>query len=274
MEDINDHVPIFEEASYSTEVKESMSVGSTVTTVRATDKDSGKNGEVLYTIKSQTSKPDVFRIDPKSGVISTRLKLDREAEQTHTIVVEATDQGPPAERLSASTTVTITVLDENDNYPQFSQKTYYLQVEEDIDFSRRPVVGRVAAYDEDEGLNSIIQYSLIGGNTANQFSVDEDSGDITVTKQLDHETTKTYRLVIRAQDRGSPTRSNTTQVIINLDDVNDHSPKFYSQYFQEAVAENVPVGFSIVRIQAYDSDEGENARISYALGSSPLVRLQ
>ena len=71
--------------------------------------------------------------------------------------------------------------------------------------------------------------------------------------------------MIRAQDRGSPTRSNTTQVIINLDDVNDHSPKFYSQYFQEAVAENVPVGFSIVRIQAYDSDEGENARISYAL---------
>ena len=33
-------------------------------------------------------------------------------------------------------------------------------------------------------------------------------------------------------------------------DINDHSPKFYSQYFQEAVAENVPVGYSVVRIQA------------------------
>ena len=127
------------------------------------------------------------------------------------------------------------------------------------------MIGRVRADDADEGLNAVIHYSIIGGNTQDQFEVNEDSGDISVTKQLDHENTKTYRLVIRAQDRGSPTRSNTTQVIINLEDVNDHSPKFYSQYFQEAVAENVPKGFSIVRIQAYDSDEGENARISYSL---------
>ena len=265
VEDVNDHVPIFEERSYKDEVKESVSVGSTVITVRATDLDTGKNADILYSIKSQSSKPDVFRIDPKTGVISTRLKLDREKESKHTIVVEATDQGPPGERLSASTSVTITVLDENDNYPQFTEKTYYVQVAEDIDWTKRPVVGRVNAIDIDDGLNAIVHYSIIGGNTQNQFDVDEDSGDITVTKQLDHETTKTYRLVIRAQDRGSPTRSNTTQVIINVDDVNDHSPKFYSQYFQEAVAENVPESYSIVRIQAYDGDEGENARISYAL---------
>ena len=50
-----------------------------------------------------------------------------------------------------------------------------------------------------------------------------------------------------------------------MEDINDHSPKFYSQYFQEAVAENVPVGYSVVRIQAYDGDGGENSRISYAI---------
>ena len=55
------------------------------------------------------------------------------------------------------------------------------------------------------------------------------------------------------------------QVIIKVVDVNDHSPKFYSQYFQEAVAENVPIGYSIVKIQAFDGDEGENSRISYAI---------
>ena len=141
VEDVNDHVPIFEERSYKDEVKESVSVGSTVITVRATDLDTGKNADILYSIKSQSSKPDVFRIDPKTGVISTRLKLDREKESVHTIVVEATDQGPPGERLSASTSVTITVLDENDNYPQFTEKTYYVQVAEDIDWTKRPVVG-------------------------------------------------------------------------------------------------------------------------------------
>ena len=75
VEDVNDHVPIFEEPSYKDEVKESVSVGSTVITVRATDLDTGKNADILYSIKSQSSKPDVFRIDPKTGVISTRLKM-------------------------------------------------------------------------------------------------------------------------------------------------------------------------------------------------------
>ena len=97
VEDVNDHVPIFEERSYKDEMKESVSVGSTVITVHATDLDTGKNADILYSIKSQSSKPDVFRIDPKTGVISTRLKLDREKESVHTIVVEATDQGPPGE---------------------------------------------------------------------------------------------------------------------------------------------------------------------------------
>ncbi len=92
MEDINDHKPVFEETAYTTEVRESVSVGSTVLTVRASDKDAGKNGEILYSIKSQSSKPDVFRIDPKTGVVSTRLPLDREKEASHSLVVEATDQ--------------------------------------------------------------------------------------------------------------------------------------------------------------------------------------
>ena len=265
MEDVNDHIPTFEESSYSADVKESLSVGSSVITVRASDKDSGKNGEVFYSIKSQSSKPDVFRIDPVTGVISTRLPLDRETESTHTVVVEAVDQGAPADRLSTQTTVTINVLDENDNYPQFTKKTYYVRVSEDVDWTGGPIVGRVRTIDFDEGLNSLVHYSIIGGNTARQFSVDEDSGDIKVINKLDHETTKTYRLIVRAQDRGSPTRSNTTQVIINVDDVNDHPPQFYSQYFQEAVDEGVQIGYSIVRIQAYDGDDGENARISYSI---------
>jgi cadherin EGF LAG seven-pass G-type receptor 1 len=94
VEDINDHKPVFEETAYTTEVRESVSVGSTVLTVRASDKDAGKNGEILYSIKSQSSKPDVFRIDPKTGVVSTRLPLDREKEASHSLVVEATDQVP------------------------------------------------------------------------------------------------------------------------------------------------------------------------------------
>lgn len=71
--------------------------------------------------------------------------------------------------------------------------------------------------------------------------------------------------MIRAQDGGSPARSNTTQLLINIRDVNDNPPRFYTSLFQESVLENVPTGYSIVRVQAYDADEGPNAEIKYTL---------
>lgn len=84
-------------------------------------------------------------------------------------------------------------------------------------------------------------------------------------KALDYETLRAYRLVIRAQDGGNPSRSNTTQLLINVKDVNDNAPRFYTSLFQENVLENVPVGYSILKIQAYDADEGSNAEVIYTI---------
>lgn len=86
-------------------------------------------------------------------------------------------------------------------------------------------------------------------------------------KALDYETLRAYRLVIRAQDGGNPSRSNTTQLLVNVKDVNDNAPRFYTSLFQESVLENVPIGYSILKVQAYDADEGSNAEILYSIAS-------
>lgn len=125
------------------------------------------------------------------------------------------------------------------------------------------------ATDADQGTNAAIRYAIIGGNTQSQFSIDSLSGDVSLVKPLDYETIRSYRLVIRAQgiyliisnvisikfhrftnisDGGSPSRSNTTQVLINVKDINDNTPRFYTSLFQESVSESVPVGYSIVRV--------------------------
>ncbi len=54
---------------------------------------------------------------------------------------------------------------------------------------------------------------------------------------------------------------------MNVKDVNDNAPRFYTSLFQESVMENVPIGHSIVRVQAYDSDDGVNAAITYKINS-------
>ena len=63
-----------------------MKIGTWVVAVNATDKDSGKNGEIQYELVQNDANPTKdwtkFRIDPKDGNITTAAKIDREAQDT------------------------------------------------------------------------------------------------------------------------------------------------------------------------------------------------
>lgn len=95
--------------------------------------------------KTDSELGDAFRIDPKSGVITTRTSLDRERVEVYTLVVMATDQGLPSAggQQSSTSTVVVRVLDDNDNYPQFTERTYTVQVPEDVNWSENPVIATV-----------------------------------------------------------------------------------------------------------------------------------
>ena len=62
--------------------------------------------------------------------------------------------------------------------------------------------------------------SIIEGNEAGHFTVDS-VGDIHVVRvagrgQLDRETTSQYQLTLQAEDRGSPPRTSTATLVINI----------------------------------------------------------
>lgn len=277
--DANDHAPIFEVPDYEAPIREGVPVGSTVIAVKATDKDFGRNSEVEYAIVSTTGggttsvseDSATFRIDPRSGVVTTRMALDREKTEVYTVIISASDlANAPATRQTASTTLVVRVLDDNDNYPQFSERTYSATADEDLDYTTNPVISKIKATDADSGANAAIRYAIIGGNTQNTFSIDSLSGDVTLVKPLDFETTDLYRIVVRAQDGGSPARSNTTQLLVHVKDVNDNAPRFFTSLLQEAVSESVPIGTSVLRVQAYDGDKGLNALIKYSIGARDL----
>lgn len=259
---------------YDASIREGVSIGSTVITLKASDQDYGKNAEVEYSLhtisgggtSNQEADNNAFRVDSRTGVITTRTLLDREITEVYTLIVQATDMATPqSTRKTSSATVVIHITDDNDNYPQFTERTYTVAVNEDTNWIENPVIAHVKATDADQGTNAAIRYAIIGGNTQSQFSIDSLTGDVSLVKPLDYESIRSYRLVIRAQDGGSPSRSNTTQLLINIKDINDNMPRFYTSLFQESVSESVPVGYSIVRVQAYDADEGPNSEIKYSL---------
>ncbi|CAM9875358.1 unnamed protein product [Bubo scandiacus] len=231
--DANDHDPAFEQPEYRESVRENLEVGYEVLTVRATDGDAGPNANVLYRLLNAGGANEVFEIDPRSGVIRTRGPVDREA-------------------------------DDNDNAPQFSEKRYVAQVPEDV--APNSAVLRVTATDRDKGSNALVHYSIVSGNTRGHFYIDAQTGALDVVSPLDYEVSKEFTLRIRAQDGGRPPLSNISGLVtVQVLDVNDNAPIFVSTPFQATVLENVPVGYSVIHVQAIDADSGDNGRLVYTL---------
>uniref|UniRef100_A0A8C3L4U1 Cadherin EGF LAG seven-pass G-type receptor 3 n=1 Tax=Chrysolophus pictus TaxID=9089 RepID=A0A8C3L4U1_CHRPC len=262
--DRNDHDPVFEQSEYRETIRENVEEGYPILQLRATDVDSPPNANIRYRFVNERAAHAVFEIDPRSGLITTSGPVDREKMERYSLVVEANDQGREPGPRSATVKVYITVLDENDNTPQFSEKRYIVQVREDI----RPhtEILRVTATDLDKDNNALVHYNIISGNSRGQFSIDSVTGEIQVVAPLDFEVEREYALRIRAQDAGRPPLSNNTGMAsIQVVDINDHAPIFVSTPFQISVLENAPLGHSVIHIQAVDADYGENARLEYKL---------
>uniref|UniRef100_A0A7M4FMW7 Cadherin EGF LAG seven-pass G-type receptor 3 n=1 Tax=Crocodylus porosus TaxID=8502 RepID=A0A7M4FMW7_CROPO len=262
--DRNDHDPVFEQGEYRETIRENVEEGYPILQLRATDADSPPNANIRYCFVDERAAHAVFEIDPRSGLITTSGPVDREMMEKYALVVEASDQGKEPGPRSATVKVYITVLDENDNVPQFSEKRYIVQVREDV----RPhtEILRVTATDLDKDNNALVHYNIISGNSRGQFSIDSVTGEIQVVAPLDFEVEREYALRIRAQDAGRPPLSNNTGMVsIQVVDINDHAPIFVSTPFQISVLENAPLGHSVIHIQAVDADYGENSRLEYKL---------
>lgn len=266
--DTNDHIPQFEQSEYRENIRENIEVGYEVMTIRATDGDAPSNANMVYRLVNADGESSVFEIDSRSGVVRTRAQVDREAVTSYLLIVEANDQGKDPGPRSATATVHINVEDENDNYPQFTEKRYVVQVLENVQPNTK--ILKVQATDRDTGTNANIHYGIISGNIRGQFIIHTFNGDIEVNYPLDYEVVREYNLRIKAQDGGRPPLINTTGMVsVQVVDVNDNAPIFVSTPFQATVLENVPIGYSVVHIQANDADSGENARIQYSLTDLP-----
>ncbi|EDW39583.1 GL15355 [Drosophila persimilis] len=119
----------------------------------------------------------------------------------------------------------------------------------------------------DEGPNADIIYSITGGNLGNKFSIDARSGELSC-RPLDREQHARYTLQVQASDRGQPTsRQGHCNITVLVEDQNDNAPRFDLPKYVASVAEDAPLGASVVRIKATDADLGVNARLVYSLAN-------
>ena len=253
--DVNDNRPQFNMSSITATVEENIPV---VLNVSATDIDSGNNSAIYYSIANTTALP--FTIDME-GVLTTEELLDRESVQVHNFMVLAIDRGEPP--MTGSTSVTITVSDVNDNVPVFMNNRIAVSYAENLNVGS--IVAVSMATDRDDGVNSRITYSITSGNEEMRFSIDAQTGEISLQASLDFETTEEFGLQVTAQDGGTPSLSATANVTINITDVNDNSPVFTQPQFTVNFSEVTEISSVIFTAIASDADSGINANISYSI---------
>lgn len=268
--DENDNSPRLSRDLYEVSMDENNSPSSVVALINATDDDDGKNSALHYRIQPLRGTPEnALTIDPVFGKVTARIVFDYEKRSQYDFLVVVTDRGDPP--LSATATLFLTITDTNDEWPKFDRSIYYLGSRENQPTGT--LIGSVNATDLDATEDfRRVTYRFLEPNAI--FDVDATSGEIRNMKRLDREEQDVYTFAIAAYNdvpgAGIETRVNVT---IYVDDENDNAPVFQFPSGKDVASRRVDIsgnsgaGTLITRLVATDSDDGENARLSYSIGS-------
>ncbi|NWS71301.1 PCDGK protein, partial [Crotophaga sulcirostris] len=170
----------------------------------------------------------------------------------------------------------VEIQDINDNDPVFPSSQARLEISESVAAGARFPLE--SAQDPDVGINSLQTYQL----SANpHFALDVQTrvdgskyAELVLEKELDREEQRELHLILTALDGGSPPRSAQVQIHIDVVDANDNAPVFNQSTYKASVRENTPSGTLVVRISAYDLDDGPNGDIIYSFSSHTPAKVR
>nr|XP_020448385.1 protocadherin gamma-A11-like [Monopterus albus] len=273
--DINDHAPVFpiKDKRISFEISESAVVGVQFPLQSAEDLDVGQNALQDYVLSpndnfilQQHANPD----GSKYVEMVLQKPLDRERHPNLSLKLIAVDGGTP--QRSGTVTIDVTVLDANDNAPVFNQSVYKASVMENT-MTGTSIIS-VNATDADSGSYGLITYSLskMKGSAADIFSIDENTGRIYVSGQIDYEKDKKYEVRVEAKDQGGLT--GTSKVIVDVFDVNDNAPVITIMSFSNMVSEDVPPGTTIAILNIKDADSERNGQIHCSVAGKRPFKIE
>ncbi|XP_066519595.1 protocadherin-15b isoform X2 [Hoplias malabaricus] len=305
--DRNDNVPRFQQPRYYVAINELTPVGTTIFSGfagnnGAIDIDDGPNGQIEYTIQYNPNDPTANRTFDipltLSGSVVLRERLNYEEITRYLVIIQANDRAPNTkDRLTATTTLTVDVLDGDDLGPMFlpcnlvdntrdcKPLTYKATVLELSDPSRANPVNvtpPIQAVDQDRNIQPPsdrpgIIYSILIGKPASYaefFSLNSSTAELRLLQPVNREQHQRFDLVIKAeQDNGHPLPAFANLHIEVLDE-NDQAPYFQVTTYHGFILESASVGTTIsnstnlsspLTIIALDNDVEES--------KDPMVRI-
>ncbi|XP_044756938.1 cadherin-23 [Coccinella septempunctata] len=283
VQDVNDNAPIFEYNFYNKTILENITEGTSLMKIRAWDGDgSYPNNHIVYRIQRGAS--DKFVIGAETGVISVAkgASLDPDITSPRTLeyklTVIALDGAPGENRLEKSVTVIINVIDVNNKNPIFleSRKSKLKEnvpvgtivskvVAKDLDTTARLFYSTNPNECEARNERGNLLLRTPDFDCAKMFHLNAKTGVLTVAKPLDREVAENFRISLNVEDLASETGPQIAKTFIDveLEDINDNSPKFVKPFYRFTITENSKNGVAIGSVLAEDADK--NKTITYAL---------
>ncbi|XP_027759637.1 cadherin-1 isoform X4 [Empidonax traillii] len=220
-----------------------------------------RDTKIFYSITGQgaDAPPEgIFTIEKESGWMKVTQPLDREhIDKYHLFSHAVSENGKPVEEPME---IIVTVTDQNDNKPQFTQEVFRGSVPEGA--LPGTSVMQVTATDADDAVetyNGVIAYSILSQEPrephSQMFTVNRGTGTLSVIASgLDRERVREYTLTVQAADLDGEGLTTTALAVIEIADVNDNAPEFDPKTYEAAVPENV-AGREVARLAVTDLDE-------------------
>ena len=197
-------------------------------------------------------------------------RLDYETKKTHNLYVEARDVADSIGGHLAYTTLTIHVVDVNDNEPVIDVNFIDSTLDEQV-ISENIEIGAFVAFvsvTDRDNQNERLDTKLIdaaGGFELHTVDADSNRFILRTAAALDRERVSSYEVTIVATDSGHPPKRAEKRLTLTVGDENDNAPYFGQPRYHVTLKESNLVNYSITRLEASDLDVGANAELTYHL---------
>ncbi len=253
--DKNDLSPFFYPETYEVDVPEDIPLDSSIIGVSAVDPDVGLNGEIYYSLSSESL---TFAVHPTMGIISATRPLtlfsDSNRPQIHHLTVLAKDRGihHSSQVLESSKAkVTINVIPVNKHVPRITFKQHSaLSTRSPLN----PIYAVVHVTDDDRGTyGQICSVNIVDGDDLHLFGITNSSSNdynIELVRPYMNESaiSSVFNLIIKAIDCGGA--FSTQPIVVTLNSAKTGSPRFDSDHYYSEIHEVSLIGTQVIKLTA------------------------
>lgn len=291
--DFNDNAPRFSETTYSFSVSESTPPYTTVfDAIYISDPDSGSNSHVtLECAHSLTpSACDMFHIQSNQigegrykGLISLKaITLNFESHSTYNLSLMARDRGGLSSRVSIS----INVLDVQDEPPRFLNAPYSVSLNESSPGNTAVLTILARDGDATPSLRRQLSLQLIN-DTKKYFDLIHTADDTwtlrTRNNLIDREDPEIllngglYQLGVKAVELTSSGRETLEaayeDLTVVINDINDQQPTFSSPSIEFTIPEDMANGSAVAGLNLIvsDTDTGDNSKFTLSIEENSIA---